>query len=76
MTRHDLARSVARSIEQFDRCDILSTASIAAIEDALARYASEQVGTLRANVVAQTWNAREKESALALVDETLARVRA
>jgi hypothetical protein len=68
MTRDDRAIAVARQIEAFDHCPILSAASIKAIDRALAQYAFDRFMVLRDLVSNQTLDARGKADVLGAID--------
>jgi hypothetical protein len=74
--RRTLAHIVARDIERFDNCAVLSEASLTAIERAIAEYAVDRLVSLRERLVSLTLDAREKARCVdeidALIREELA----
>jgi hypothetical protein len=68
VTRHDRAIALAREIEHFDLCPILTNDSIIAIDRALAQYALERLIAVRSQLVALTLSAPQKTLALETID--------
>lgn len=69
--RHRDALSILREIERNDHCVILSLDSIEAVELGMSRHALRVLSQLRSEMEGQTWSAREKHSALELIDAAI-----